>query len=189
MCYVTFTGPLHYLYVIYQWGDQNSTKLEKSFYWVHDTAVSAVLVQYFVSHFLCWIYSDRWLSINSEILMYYKIRSLSLTIQNIPLCYTTCLDATLHRWGSNMYHTFCDNQIICLTTSCATLCTVNCCNVSTHSRRSKVFHCQHAGSFLFPSPCLMYCNTFCKCKTLTSIHCTSFIHTLLTVQFEYNRGH
>ena len=85
----------------------------------------SVLVQYCnVSHFFCWIYSDRWLSINSEILRYYEIRSLSITLQNIPQCYTTCLDATLHQWGSKMYHKFCDNCIICLTPSNATHCTV-----------------------------------------------------------------
>jgi hypothetical protein len=37
MYYVAFIGPLHYLYVTHQRGAQNSTKMEKSFYWVHDT--------------------------------------------------------------------------------------------------------------------------------------------------------
>jgi hypothetical protein len=65
----------------------------------------------------------------------------------------------------------------------------NCYNVSTHSRCSSVPLSEHAGSFLFPSPCLMYCNIFCKCKPSTSIYCTSFTHTLLIIQFEYNKGH
>ena len=50
MCYVAFTRPLHYLYVTHQWGDQDSTKLEKPFYWVHDTAVSATWFSTSMSH-------------------------------------------------------------------------------------------------------------------------------------------
>jgi hypothetical protein len=50
MCYVAFIGPLHYLYVIHQRDDQNSTKMEKSFYWIHDTAVSAAWFSTSMSH-------------------------------------------------------------------------------------------------------------------------------------------
>jgi hypothetical protein len=45
--------------------------------------------------------------------VYYEIRSLSLTIQNIPQCYMTSLNATVHRRGSKVNNKLCDNHIIC----------------------------------------------------------------------------